>query len=191
MGDVKGADGDKTSTGASYSAFHIRGRRVVAEVSVPRELVQQVLHTTPESIVRVHRAFQSGRRLGGDLHDNVQCSNGIAAMFIAMGQDAACAIESSAGILHLDIDGATNGLYASIMMPNIHVGTIGGGTHLPGGSACLELLFQGRDYSKDGSAGELAEVICATCLGGEISCLAAIATGDFSKAHRELRERPS
>jgi len=187
--DAKGADGDKTSTSHFYSSFHLRGRRVVAESLLSREILSRVFRTTPEAMINIHSSMQMGRRLGGDVHDNVMCSNGVAAMFIALGQDAACILESSGGLLRLDLDEHTKGLYASLLMPNLCIGTVGGGTHLPGQSACLELVFRGQNHREPGRAGELAEVIGAACLGGELSVLAAMATGDFSKAHRELRER--
>ena len=32
------------------------------------------------------------------------------------------------------------GLYACVTLPNIMVGTVGGGTHLPSQRACLEIM---------------------------------------------------
>ena len=89
--------------------------------------------------------------------------------------------------LFLLLQATERGLYASLLAPNINVGTVGGGTRLPSAQACLDIALRGADLSSPGRAGELAEVFAACCLAGELSCIAAGVTGDFSKAHQELR----
>ena len=62
------------------------------------------------------------------------------------------------------------------------VATVGGGTQLPTGRACLELLgCVGR-----GAANRLAEIAAATCLAGELSAVVAIVPGEFVGAHQSL-----
>ena len=66
-------------------------------------------------------------------------ANGLAALFIACGQDAACVAEAAVGVTRFELreDG---GLYAAVTLPNMIVGTVGGGTGLPSQRACLEIL---------------------------------------------------
>ena len=180
-------DGEKTCSTQAYSPFHLRGRRVVVEAVIPARVVASVFRTTPQAIVDGHLGAVSGRRLGGDVNDNIMLCNALAAMFIACGQDVACVIESSAGHVRMHTtDGGD--LYTSLLAPNINVGTVGGGTRLPSAQACLDIVLRGADPSAPGRAGELAEVFAACCLAGELSCVAAGVTGDFSKAHQELRK---
>ena len=73
-------------------------------------------------------------------------------------------------------------MYCSVTMPNILVGSVGGGTGLASQSAGLNIL--GLKGSGNGAA--LAEVTAALCLCGEISIVAAIAAGDFTRAHENL-----
>jgi hydroxymethylglutaryl-CoA reductase (NADPH) len=73
-------------------------------------------------------------------------------------------------------------LYASVTLPNIMVGTVGGGTGLPTQKACLDIL----GLAGPGKAQALAEVCAGLCLGGELSIMGAICSGDFSRAHRLL-----
>ena len=74
------------ATGQAFSPYFQRGKRVVAEISLPRRVVESVFRSTPEDMVRCHNAFMTGRRIGGDLNDNVMLSNGLTALFIALGQ---------------------------------------------------------------------------------------------------------
>lgn len=58
---------------------------------------------------------------------------------------------------------------------------MGGGTNLPGQSACLEMLgVKGPNYETPGAnAQRLARVICASVMAGELSLCSALA-GMFS-----------
>ena len=78
-------------------------------------------------------------------------------------------------------------LLISVTIPSLYVGTVGGGTRLPSHLPCLELL----GCSGVGGALKLAEIFAGTCLAGEISVLAAIASDQFVRAHNRLgRNRP-
>ena len=113
-------------------------------------------------------------------------ANALTAMFIACGQDAACVAEASVGITHMDLTDAGD-LYASLMLPNLIVGTVGGGTHLPAARECLEMM----DCLGAGKARKFAEICCAVALGGEISIAAAMSGGRFASAHAKYgRKRP-
>ena len=108
-------------------------------------------------------------------------ANGLAALYLATGQDVACVAESAVGMTRFELreDGA---LYAAVTLPNIILGTVGGGTGLPGQRACLEILGLAR--SEDANA--LAEVCAALALAGELSIIGALTAQEFSRAHRRL-----
>jgi hydroxymethylglutaryl-CoA reductase (NADPH) len=77
---------------------------------------------------------------------------------------------------------AEGDLYASVTLPNIMVGTVGGGTGLPSAKACLDIL----GLAGTGNSAALAEVAASIVLAGEISIIAALCSGDFASAHRSL-----
>ena len=108
-------------------------------------------------------------------------ANGLAALFIACGQDAACVSEASVGLTRMEI--TENGdLYCAVTMPNLIVGTVGGGTGLPTQRECLELI----DCYGPGNAKKFAEIAAGVCLSGVISIIAAMSAGHFASAHKKL-----
>jgi hydroxymethylglutaryl-CoA reductase (NADPH) len=117
---------------------------------------------------------------------NGQFANGLAAIFIACGQDVANIVNSAVGVTNFEVD--QNGdLYASVTLPSLSVATVGGGTALGTSRECLEVL----GCAGSGRAGKFAEIICATLLAGELSMGAAIASGEFVDAHETYgRNRP-
>ena len=70
-------------------------------------------------------------------------------------------------------------------MPSIEVGTIGGGTILEPQSAMLDLLgVKGAHPTNPGdNARQLARIIAAAVLAGELSLNSALAAGHLVKAH--------
>jgi hydroxymethylglutaryl-CoA reductase (NADPH) len=119
----------------------------------------------------------------GYIGNQAHYANGLTAMYLACGQDAACTAESAIGITRFEKqskNGAEN-LYVSVTMPNIVVGTVGGGAKLPSSKACLDLL--GLEAGNPNSSKEFAEIIAAACLGGEISIVAAMTANQFTQAH--------
>jgi hydroxymethylglutaryl-CoA reductase (NADPH) len=167
--------GDKK---ASMLAFqYVRRRRVVAEVELPRAVVEETLHTTPEAMEGYWRAAFVAASQAGTIGMQGQFANGLAALFIACGQDAACVAEAAVGNCRFETTPA--GLYVSVCLPNLIVGTVGGGTGTPTARECLRLL----DCVGDGKAGKLAEIAAALVLAGEISINAALANGRFARAH--------
>ncbi|OAV43791.1 3-hydroxy-3-methylglutaryl-CoA reductase [Lewinella sp. 4G2] len=184
-GDIKvwylevNASGDKK---ANYANFQrVRGKRVCAELILPRAVVKAVLKTTPETIDRFGRAACYGALQTGTIGVHAHLANGLAALFIACGQDAACVAEAAVGTVRMEATPEGN-LYASVTLPNLIVGTVGGGTGLPTQRECLELM----DCFGAGKANKLAEITAGVCLAGELSILAALAAGHFSAAHERL-----
>lgn len=178
------ASGDKKANFQSFQ--HVRGRKVGVEVVLPREVVASVLKSTPEAMERFGRAAAYGSLKSGTLGVQAHCANGLAALFIACGQDAACIAEAAVGIIRLETTPEGN-LYAAGTFPNLIVGSIGGGTHLGTQRECLEIM----DCYGAGKARKLAEITAGVCLAGELSILAALAEGHFVQAHEALGRRPN
>ena len=76
-------------------------------------------------------------------------------------------------------------LQISVSMPSIEVGTIGGGTVLEPQSACLDLLgVRGAHPTHPGqNARQLARIVAAGVLAGELSLNSALAAGHLVQAH--------
>jgi hydroxymethylglutaryl-CoA reductase (NADPH) len=171
--------GDKKASAQSF--LLVRGRKVSAEAILPAELIQKLLRTTPEHLVNFWRMSAMGGVLSGTMGLQGHYANGLAALYLACGQDVACVAESAVGVTRFEvIEGGD--LYASVTLPNIMVGTVGGGTGLPSQKACLDVL----GLSGPGKAHALAEVCAGLCLAGELSIMGALCSGDFSRAHRLL-----
>jgi hydroxymethylglutaryl-CoA reductase (NADPH) len=175
--------GDKKASAMSFSS--VRGRKVCAEAVLSAELVRRRLHTTPARMADYWRMSALGGVMSGTIGVQGHYANGLAALYLATGQDAACVAESAVGVTRFEIreDGA---LYAAVTLPNIIVGTVGGGTGLPGQRACLEILRLARPED----ANALAEICAALALAGEISIIGALSAHEFTRAHaRRARGR--
>ena len=71
-------------------------------------------------------------------------------------------------------------------MPSIEVGTIGGGTFLGPQAAMLDMLgVRGAHTTPGANARQLARIIAAGVLAGELSLNAALAAGHLVKAHMQ------
>ena len=160
-----------------------RGRKVSASVTLPAALVQRHLGTTVQDMLDYGQVANLGSLLSGQMGAQAHFANGLAALYIATGQDAACVAESAVGFTRMEARG--DDLFCSVTMPNILVGSVGGGTGLPSQSAGLNIL--GLKGADKGAA--LAEVTAAVCLCGEISIVAAIAAGHFTRAHENLARK--
>lgn len=175
--------GDKKATVLSFQ--QTRGRRVIAEVTLPRALVERGLHTTPEKMSEYWRlSFIAGVQ-SGSIGVSGHVANGLAALFIATGQDVACVSEASVGLTHMEVTEAGD-LYCGLDLPNLIVGTVGGGTRTPTARECLRILR----CEGDGKAAKFAEIVAATLLAGEISIIAAISAGHFARSHERLGRPP-
>jgi hydroxymethylglutaryl-CoA reductase (NADPH) len=174
--------GDKKATARSF--VEGRGKRVSADVVIPADLMRRRLRTTPQHMSRSGRMSGVGAVLSGALGMQGHYANALAAVFIACGQDAACVAESAVGISRFDLT-EDGDFYASVTLPNLTVGTVGGGTGLPSQRAGLAIL----GLSGAGHAGAFAEVCAALCLAGELSLMGALTAGHFTRAHQQLARR--
>ncbi len=171
--------GDKKATALSLQ--RVRGRKATAEVTIGADLVKRFLRTTPEQMADLSRKAMMGGVLSGSLGVQGHLANGLAALFIALGQDAACVAEAAVGTTRIEQTDAGD-LYASVSMPNLVVGTVGGGSGLPSQRACLNILgLEGTNAAR-----ALAELTASVCLAGEVSIIGAMCSGDFADAHARL-----
>ena len=163
---------------ASMTHAHRRGRRVNADVTIPRADVLRAFRITPEAMARVGREGLYGCAISGTVGAQAQFANVLTALFIATGQDVATVAECGTGLTVFDV--TSNGdLYASVTIPNLLVGSVGGGTRLPSQQDCLSLLqCAGLDSGR-----KLAEIAGAAVLAGELSLVASLAADSFAQAH--------
>ncbi|WP_433325305.1 phosphotransferase [Spirillospora sp. CA-294931] len=160
-----------------------RGTRVMAECVLDRATVRRVLKTTPEAVDRLYRITVVAAQQAGMPGHDIDAANVIAAIFVATGQDIASVYESGAAMFSVDAEGGD--LRATLVLPSLVTGAVGGGTGLP----------RQRDYlaslgcSGDGTAGRLAEIICGFALALDVSTFAAVAGGQFADAHERLGRR--
>ncbi len=166
--------------------LHTRGKRVVAEITLPAELVAEQMRVTTDKLFAARLRGQLGAIMSVTNNNGNHSANGITAMFIATGQDVANVAESSAlyGFTELLPNGD---LYASVTLPSLIVATYGGGTGLATQRECLELL----GCYGTGKVRKLAEIIAATVLAGELSLGSAVVAEEWVQAHDDLgRNRP-
>ncbi len=175
--------GDKKATARALQG--VRGRRVAAEVECSADAIRDTLHTDPERMTDFWRMGAIGCALSGTTGIQGHYANALAAIYLACGQDVACVAESAVGITRFELTEA-GGLYAAVTLPNLLVGTVGGGTDLPSQRASLAIM----GLAGEGNARALSEICAALCLAGEISLVGALCAGEFSRAHRELARPP-
>uniref|UniRef100_A0A9J7ZKN7 3-hydroxy-3-methylglutaryl coenzyme A reductase n=1 Tax=Cyprinus carpio carpio TaxID=630221 RepID=A0A9J7ZKN7_CYPCA len=165
-----------------------RGKSVVCETTIPAKVVKEILKTSTEALVDVNiNKNLVGSAMAGSIGGyNAHAANIVAAIYIACGQDPAQTVGSSNCITIMEASGPTGeDLYISCTMPSIELGTVGGGTNLPPQQACLQMLgVLGASQECPGeNARQLAKVVSATVLAGELSLMAALTAGHLVKSH--------
>ncbi|MFB6227560.1 MAG: hydroxymethylglutaryl-CoA reductase (NADPH) [Halobacteriales archaeon] len=171
---------------AAINAIEGRGRSVTADVEIPADVLAERFGATPEGIAEVNtRKNLVGSAKAGSLGFNAHAANVVGAVFLATGQDEAQIVEGANAITTVERRGDV--LYASVTLASLEVGTVGGGTRLPAQSEALSILGVGGGGEPPGSnADELAEIIAAGVLAGELNLLAALAGRHLASAHEDL-----
>jgi hydroxymethylglutaryl-CoA reductase (NADPH) len=165
---------------SQINVMRTRGKRVVAEATVPRDVLIQIMRVEPESLFYHYNVSNVGALLSGANNNGCHSPNAITAMFIATGQDVANVSESSAGILYTELTDRRD-LYISLTIPSLIVATHGGGTGLATQRECLEILgCHGR-----GTVNKLAEIVAGVALAGELSLASAISSMDWVSSHEK------
>ncbi len=161
-----------------------RGKFVIAEAFIKEGVVREVLKTNSEKIYFINITKNLlGSAAAGSPSYNAHVANIIAAIFLATGQDVAQVVESSLAFTWVEL--RENGLYISVTLPSLEVGTVGGGTRLPTQREALSILgVQGGGRTPGENALKFAEIIAATVLGGELSLLASLAESSLARAHK-------
>ncbi|MDH7593584.1 MAG: hydroxymethylglutaryl-CoA reductase (NADPH) [Methanomicrobiales archaeon] len=171
---------------AAMNLIQGRGKTVIAGVFLPETLVSEVLKTDAHTLSEVnHRKNLIGSARAGSLGFNAHAANVVAAMFIACGQDAAHVVEGSSAITDAEV--REGGVYVSVTMPSLQLGTVGGGTGIDTQRECLSLLgVSGGGDPPGTNAKRFAEIVACTVLAGEISLLGALGARHLAKAHKTL-----
>jgi hydroxymethylglutaryl-CoA reductase (NADPH) len=163
---------------SQINMLNTRGRRVVAEIVIKRDVLKRIANVTPEQLFEYRQISAVGGILAGSAYHGAHAANGLAAMFIATGQDVANVSESHAGITYAQLQ-PDGDYYWSVTLPALIVATYGGGTNLTTQRECLEMM----GCHGQGKANKLAEICAAVVLAGDISLTSAILAGDWVSSH--------
>ena len=171
---------------SAMNTIRTRGRRVVAEAVIRKDVLERVMRVDTRTLFHARQVSNAGSLMAGAAYNGPHAANGIAAMFIALGQDVANVAESHAGITYAQL--LDNGdYYWSITLTSLIVATYGGGTGLPTQRECLEVL---GCYGQ-GKADKLAEIVAGVVLAGDVSLGSAVIAGDWVTSHEQMgRNRP-
>lgn len=167
-----------------------RGKYVVAEISISREICKTRLKTTPEKLVDLNiKKNLIGTMVAGGLRSaNAHFANMLLAFYLATGQDAANIVEGSQGIVHAEVRG--DDLYFSCTLPNLIVGSVGNGKGIDFVEENLQLLGCKAQREAGENAKRLAAICAATVLCGELSLLAAQTNpGELMAAHLKMERK--
>jgi len=182
-----------------------RGIKAWAEATIPAGVLKDTLKTAARAMYDVWIAkCMIGSAMAGSMGFNAHFANIIAALFAATGQDLGHVGECCVGITTMEIipptsfrppsrnpvfkrwipgqardDNNGEDLYVSVYLPDLMVGTVGGGTGLATQKEALGII--GAKTSQ-----EFAEVAAGAVLAGEISLLASLSEGTLARAHQKL-----
>jgi len=158
-----------------------RGKRVIAEFTLKRDVAKELLRVDTTSLNRYRQIASVGMAQAGSAYSGAHSANGITAMFIATGQDVANVSESHAGLTYMEL--LDNGdLYWSVTLPAMICAAYGGGTSLPTQRECLEMM----DCYGTGKGNKLAEIIAAVVLAGDVSLSSAILAHEWVSSHEKM-----
>ena len=164
-----------------------RGKSVVVEATIPKDVVRTTLKTNVKTIVSVNvNKNLIGSAMAGSVGGfNAHASNIVTSVFLATGQDPAQNVESSNCITLMEKTDDGD-LWVSCTMPSIEVGTVGGGTSLPAQSAGLKVIgCKGGGEIPGENAKQLAHVVASATMAGELSLLAALSANTLVQAHMQ------
>jgi len=155
-----------------------RGHAVAAETIIKNSVMKKVLKIDPDVLFEAWPYYPTISSMAGIHGNGIHESNALTAIYLATGQDAACASENS--IAHFSIEKQEDALKFKLTLPSLTVGTVGGGTRLKMQKRNLELLgcADGEHSSR-----KLAEIIAGATLALDISLVCAIGSHTFTDAH--------
>tara|TARA_Y100001970_G_scaffold86945_1_gene109760 strand:+ start:1591 stop:2763 length:1173 start_codon:yes stop_codon:yes gene_type:complete len=158
-----------------------RGHGVVAETTISSGVMKRILKIEPDILFDNQGFFPIVSSMAGTLGNGIHVSNALTAIYLATGQDAACAAENS--LAHFGIEKKDDALKFKLTLPSLTIGTVGGGTRLKMQNKNLRLLgcADGEHSSR-----KLAEIIAGAALGLEISLVCAIGSHTWTEAHMKF-----
>lgn len=153
---------------SSVNLLKGRGKRVTAEITIPREVMVNNLRVTPEAMHYGQGITTLASFMTNSSNNAAHPANGLAALYLATGQDIANIGESNQCTVYNRV--TRDGDYEfSVTLPALIVASYGGGTSLPTQKECLEILgCHGQDRAL-----KLAEIAAALVVAGELSLAAA------------------
>ncbi len=158
-----------------------------AEVFLDEVVLQQTLKTESQTLFKTHVSKNLiGSNLAGSFANNMQFANVAAAFYLATGQDLAHVTEASQGSTIVEEELAASGeknLYLAVNLPDLPLGSVGGGTSLPSQFELRNLIHQTK---KTLSPTQLAAILAVGVLAAEISGLAALSNHSLAAAHAHL-----
>jgi len=166
---------------SQINTMNTRGKRVVAEFTIPRDILIQHMKVDPDTLVYHSQVANLGAFIAGSSSNGLHAANALAALFLATGQDVANVAEAATGLLYTEVT-PQGDLYGSLTLPSLIVATYGGGTGLPTQRECLEVL---GCYGQ-GKVRKFAEIVAAVALAGELSLGSAISSLDWVTSHERL-----
>jgi hydroxymethylglutaryl-CoA reductase (NADPH) len=163
------------------NVLETRGKRVVAEATIRKDLLRSIMGVDTGMLFWSRQIQMVGSFLAGSASNGQHAANGLAAMFIATGQDVANVAESHASVTYCQL--LDNGdYYWSVTLPALIVATFGGGTGLATQRECLEMM----GCYGPGKVEKLAEICAAVVLAGDVSLAGAVLHGDWVDSHERL-----
>ncbi len=153
---------------SSVNMLKGRGRRVTAELTIPRQVLIDNLRITPEQMHYGQGISTLSAFLTNSSNNAAHPANGLAALYLATGQDIANIGESNQCTMYNKVT-RDGDYHYSITLPSLIVATYGGGTALPTQRECLEIM----DCFGAGKALKFAEIAAALTVAGELSLGAA------------------
>ncbi|MGY2342445.1 hydroxymethylglutaryl-CoA reductase [Pseudomonas sp. SDO5532_S415] len=172
---------------AAVNFLNGRGKRIYAEARLSADILRDILKTDAPAVCELqYRKNLLGSAMAGAIGCNAHHANILAAFFMATGQDVAQVAESAIGITCIE-PREHGAVYASILLPDTPLGTVGGGTGLGTQSEALALMGIVPGEKKPGmDVLRLAEILGTLVLAGELSIMAAQASHNLVKAHVQL-----
>jgi hydroxymethylglutaryl-CoA reductase (NADPH) len=172
---------------SSVNLLKGRGRRVTAEITIPRDVMIKNLRISPQQMHYGQGISTLSAFLTNSSNNAAHPANGLAALYLATGQDIANIGESNQCTTYNKVT-RDGDYYFSITLPALILATYGGGTALPTQRECLQIM----DCFGPGKAMKLAEIAAALVLAGELSLGAAAKidretrTNEWVDAHEKL-----
>ena len=165
-----------------------RGKKVIAEIIVSKQNCKDILHTTPEKVVKLNiQKNLIGSTIAGSICSaNAHYANMLASLYLPFGQDIANIVEGSQGVTYCKVNDDGN-LYFSVNLPNIICGCIGNGKNIKFVKENLKMIGCINDKNEliSNASRRMACIFSGIVLCGELSLMSALTnTDELVKAHK-------